>query len=338
MGTLFINYRRGETAGEARALFNELAATLGKDSVFMDVDGIALGRDFRQVLHERLASCDLMLALIGRDWINSKDASGRRRLEDPTDFVRLEIEAALKRNIPVTPVLVQGAQMPGVEHLPEDIKDFAFRNGFELSHNRWESDLQELLKRLGLGKRQDPMAVRAIDIAAGKMPAERALSGYRGAGVAAPGAQQTGRTRRLVLVAASVVTIAVAGGGFLYYRTVVEGSARIDQSPADTTVNTKIHAEPQAAQASGSALPPLTVSPAPQEQMQRAAGATPHPGKTEKDKDAEAARASTQALQDQMQKEALLAQVLKNMQAPSTDPAVLESRRKLREAAGALKQ
>ena len=65
MGTLFINYRRGETAGEARALFNELAATLGKDSVFMDVDGIALGRDFRQVLHERLASCDLMLALIG---------------------------------------------------------------------------------------------------------------------------------------------------------------------------------------------------------------------------------------------------------------------------------
>jgi hypothetical protein len=80
MGSIFINYRRGETAGEARALFNELAATLGKDSVFMDVDNVTLGRDFRQVLHDRLASCDLMLALIGKDWVDAKNPSGRRRL------------------------------------------------------------------------------------------------------------------------------------------------------------------------------------------------------------------------------------------------------------------
>lgn len=102
----------------------------------MDVDSIALGRDFRQVLQQRLSSCDLLLALIGRDWVNAKNSSGQRRLEDPSDFVRLEIEAALKRNIPVLPVLVQGAQMPSVDELPEGIKDFAYRNGFELSHNR----------------------------------------------------------------------------------------------------------------------------------------------------------------------------------------------------------
>ena len=109
MGTVFISYRREETAGEARALFNDLVARIGKDLVFMDVDNIALGRDFREVLRENLASCDLMLVLIGKRWVDAKDQSGRRRLDDPGDFIRLEIGAALKRNIPVTPVLVQGA-------------------------------------------------------------------------------------------------------------------------------------------------------------------------------------------------------------------------------------
>ena len=70
MGSIFINYRRGETAGEAMALFNQLAAALGKDSVFMDVANIDLGRDFREALNERLASCDLMLAIVGRGWVD----------------------------------------------------------------------------------------------------------------------------------------------------------------------------------------------------------------------------------------------------------------------------
>ena len=70
MGAVFISYRREDTEGQARALFQELVVRLGRDSVFMDVDSIALGRDFREVLQERLASCDLMLALIGRDWVD----------------------------------------------------------------------------------------------------------------------------------------------------------------------------------------------------------------------------------------------------------------------------
>jgi TIR domain-containing protein len=152
MRTVFVSYRRGDSEGQARALNFELVKLIGKDSVFMDVDSIALGRDFRQILHERLESCDLMLVLIGPGWLDAKDAAGNRRLETATDLVRQEIAAALKRNIPVTPVLLQGAQMPPPERLPEDIRELVYRNGFELGHSTWESDVSEMVKRFGLDK------------------------------------------------------------------------------------------------------------------------------------------------------------------------------------------
>jgi formylglycine-generating enzyme required for sulfatase activity len=164
MSTVFISYRRENTAGEARALFNDLVARLGEKSVFMDVDSIALGRDFRSVLQETTASCDLMLVLIGRNWAEAQDEKGRIRLENPVDYVRLEIESALKRDIVVTPVLVQGAHMPGPEDLPAEIRNLAYRNAFELSHNLWESDVQEMVRRLGLdgpahGRHINPIAL-----------------------------------------------------------------------------------------------------------------------------------------------------------------------------------
>ena len=158
MRAVFISYRRDDTAGEARALYQDLVAVLGQDAVFMDVDSIALGRDFREALHERLESCDVMLALIGSEWLDSRGEPGKRRLDEPGDFVRQEIAAALKRNIPVTPVLLQGARMPTTGELPEDLESLAYRNGFELRHGRWESDVKEMMSRLGLAAGQGPAA------------------------------------------------------------------------------------------------------------------------------------------------------------------------------------
>ena len=205
MGTVFISYRRGDTAGEARALYNELTSRIGEESVFMDVDDIALGRDFRQALRERLAACDLMLVLIGRDWVDAKNSAGARRLDDPTDFVRLEIEAALKRNIALTPVLVQGAQMPTLEQLPANINDFAYRNGFELSHSRWESDVQEMFKRLRLARPAETARVSAPLSA--EDPAVE---------------QRTPRKPWLAVAAVALVVAVAAGGGIGYYQNVAE--------------------------------------------------------------------------------------------------------------------
>jgi hypothetical protein len=150
MATVFISYRRETAAGEARALFIDLVTRWGEGSVFMDVDSIALGRDFRSALQDMLRSCDLMLVLIDKDWAGIEDEGGRARLADPGDYVRIEIETALKRGIAVTPVLIKGAHMPAAEKLPAEIRELVYRQGYEIAHSRWESDVQEMVRRLGL--------------------------------------------------------------------------------------------------------------------------------------------------------------------------------------------
>jgi hypothetical protein len=148
MRAIFISYRRDDAEGQAGRLFDDLVAHFGKDLVFMDVAGIEPGRDFRKVIDENVAACGVLLSIMGRGWLDAKDDTGRRRLDDPLDFVRLETASALKRDIPVVPVLVQGAKMPRAEQLPDDLKDLAYRNGVELTHARWDSDLQVLIKAL----------------------------------------------------------------------------------------------------------------------------------------------------------------------------------------------
>jgi len=101
MRAIFISYRREDAEGQAGRLFDDLSAEFGKESVFMDVVGIEAGRDFRRVIDANVASCGVLLAMIGKGWIEAKDESGRRRLDDPMDFVRLETASALKRDIPV---------------------------------------------------------------------------------------------------------------------------------------------------------------------------------------------------------------------------------------------
>jgi hypothetical protein len=114
----------------------------------MDVAAIEPGRDFRKAIDQSVANCSVLFAIVGLEWLEAKDAAGGRRLDDPNDFVRIELASALRRDIPVVPVLVRGARMPHVEQLPDDLKELAYRNAVELTHARWKSDVQVLIHAL----------------------------------------------------------------------------------------------------------------------------------------------------------------------------------------------
>jgi hypothetical protein len=114
----------------------------------MDVAAISVGRDFRRAIDDSVASCGVLLAVIGPGWLDQKNESGERRLDDPGDFVRMETACALRRDIPVIPVLVHGAKMPRSDQLPDDLKDLAYRNCVELTHVRWKSDVKVLVSGL----------------------------------------------------------------------------------------------------------------------------------------------------------------------------------------------
>jgi len=114
----------------------------------MDVDAIPLGANFSKVLHEEVAKCGVLLAMIGPNWLDARDEHGNRRLDDPNDLVRIEIAAALQRNIPVIPILLDGARMPKANQLPEDLKEPALRNGMEIRHASFQDDMSRLIHDL----------------------------------------------------------------------------------------------------------------------------------------------------------------------------------------------
>jgi hypothetical protein len=155
---IFLSYRRDDSSGYAGRLYDGLTSGPAGDGVFaerqifMDIDTIEPGVDFRRVLIEALSSCSVVLALVGKHWVNAVDEHGHRRLDKPNDFVRLELEQALERSIPIVPLLVQNARMPSESELPQSLEDFASRNAFELSDTRWRYDLEKLLTWL---KRQE---------------------------------------------------------------------------------------------------------------------------------------------------------------------------------------
>jgi hypothetical protein len=145
-GGVFISYRRQDTAPYARLLREELSRRVGPSQVFMDVDSIEVGVDFAEAIQRAVDSCQVLLALVGPRWLTITDAEGQRRLDDPGDTVRLEIEAALARNVRVIPVLVDNTLMPRHQQLPESLMPLARRNALELTYNRYEYDLGRLLK------------------------------------------------------------------------------------------------------------------------------------------------------------------------------------------------
>jgi TIR domain len=146
-GRVFISYRREETAYPAGWLYDRLANRYG-GQVFKDVDSIQLGDDFVEVITRAVGSCDVLLALIGDQWLTITGEDGRRRLDDPDDFVRLEIEAALTRNVRVIPILVEGARLPRADELPPSLARLVRRQALELSPARFDFDTSRLLKVL----------------------------------------------------------------------------------------------------------------------------------------------------------------------------------------------
>jgi hypothetical protein len=144
-GQIFISYRRDDASYPAGRLYDRLSTHFPQNQIFMDVDSLDLGIDFVKAIEESVASCDVLVAVIGRRWLVSANKEGRRRLDNPEDFVRLEIATALKRDIRVIPVLVEGALMPQSGQLPDDLKPLARRNALNVSHDRFRVDSERLI-------------------------------------------------------------------------------------------------------------------------------------------------------------------------------------------------
>jgi hypothetical protein len=148
-GKIFINYRRDDDQGNAGRLYDRLRAELGDDRLFMDVEGhIKAGDDFVDVLRAQVAQCDVLLAIIGQRWLTVADEAGRRRLDNPEDWVRVEIEGALETGKRVIPVLVGGAEIPRAERLPEPLKPLARRQAIRITPERFHADASGLVAQV----------------------------------------------------------------------------------------------------------------------------------------------------------------------------------------------
>jgi len=143
--SIFVSYRRGDTAGYAGRLADRLDEHFGENVVFHDIDSIHPGADFVEAIQRAVGSSEVLLTVIGRSWATGTNFE---RLQDPQDYVRMEIVAALQRNIRVVPVLVEGVSMPSADVLPDDLAPLTRRNAFELHENSWGNDVQRLITKL----------------------------------------------------------------------------------------------------------------------------------------------------------------------------------------------
>jgi hypothetical protein len=179
---IFINYRREDTSSNASRLYEWLSERYGDDQVFMDVDAIEPGLDWAEAIDRAVGSSDLLLALIGNEWLREL----KRRANEQDDFMRHELEAALRRDIRIIPVLVEGAKMPRAEDLPESLAALTRRQAFEVRDERFRFDKQELLKRvdraLGIQPQQqaapaaEPKPAAAVPTAAPAAETDAAVS------------------------------------------------------------------------------------------------------------------------------------------------------------------
>jgi hypothetical protein len=141
---IFISYRRDDSQGATGRFYDRLSHHFGRGNLFLDVDAIEPGVDFVKILDEQIARCNVFIVMIGPNWTEARDSAGQRRLDDPEDYVRIEIVSALKRDIRIIPVLVDGACVPQADHLPDPIRPLVRRNAVEITHTRFVSDVDAL--------------------------------------------------------------------------------------------------------------------------------------------------------------------------------------------------
>ena len=209
---IFINYRRDDSIGMAGRLHDRLAQTFGRDRLFMDVDHIPVGADFVAHLNTQVAACEVVLVVIGRNWLRAKDKAGQRRLHQPDDFVAIEIAAALARDIRVIPVLVDGARMPKESELPDSLKPLARRQAVDVRHSHFGHDAEALVKRMREALGEEVPVAR-----------EREALGDEKAG---PGRW---RVRATIGAAAVAVLLLIGWGGYeliLYMKADIEEAFR----------------------------------------------------------------------------------------------------------------
>jgi len=150
MAKVFLSYRRVDSAQVAGRIYDELVAHCGRSNIFKDVDSISLGLDFREALADAVARCDVMLVIIGRNWLASADKDGKQRLENPSDLVRYEIESALARHIRIIPLLLDDASMPTSDELPNSLRALAFRNAAVIRPDPdFHRDMQRVIQSIG---------------------------------------------------------------------------------------------------------------------------------------------------------------------------------------------
>jgi hypothetical protein len=195
MARIFVNYRRDDAPGYAGRLFDGLAMHFGPGSVFLDVDATQPGLAFTEAIDRVVQWADAFLVVVGPSWLE-RDASGRRRIDDPEDDVRLEVAAALARDVPVIPVLVDHAQMPHEEDLPTELRPFARRTAHELRDESWQDDLARLTSALERIDRPDVGMARPPDAEASPPARRRSTMRWRKPKPAARAKKPPARSRR----------------------------------------------------------------------------------------------------------------------------------------------
>jgi len=239
---IFLSYRRDDSAGHVGRLYDALSARFTSQRIFVDIDHISPGQDFVEVVDDAVTRCAVLLVVIGKRWAGA-GRIGKRRIDDPGDFVRLEVVGGLRRTgLRLIPVLVGGAKMPGPAELPEDLRELSRRNAFELSDTRWKEDVARLTTELDrvMGPLATPVATPVVPMPRMETPPMSATPVASQPAVARPALTSGGLPAWSRWAAAAIVAVVVIGfvvRGALAHRAPVVTAAPV-AVPAQLTVPT----------------------------------------------------------------------------------------------------